>query len=63
MITLDILDNGGAVRHAFFTREGGVSEGLFTSLNCGYGSGDDPRSVARNRAIAAGRLASPKIGW
>jgi YfiH family protein len=56
MITLDILDDGGAVRHAFFTREGGVSEGLFASLNCGYGSGDDPQNVARNRAIAAERL-------
>ena len=56
MITLDILDDGGAVRHAFFTREGGVSEGLFASLNCGYGSGDDPQKVGRNRAIAAERL-------
>ncbi|HEU0216937.1 MAG TPA: peptidoglycan editing factor PgeF [Stellaceae bacterium] len=56
MITLDILDDGGAVRHAFFTREGGVSEGLFASLNCGYGSGDDPQNVGRNRAIAARRL-------
>jgi YfiH family protein len=56
MITLDILDDGGAVRHGFFTREGGVSEGLFASLNCGYGSGDDPQNVARNRAIAAERL-------
>jgi polyphenol oxidase len=56
MITLDVLDDGDAVRHAFFTREGGVSEGLFASLNCGYGSGDDPANVARNRAIAAERL-------
>jgi YfiH family protein len=56
MITLDVLDDGSAVRHAFFTREGGVSKGLFASLNCGYGSGDDPQNVARNRAIAAGRL-------
>jgi YfiH family protein len=56
MITLDILDDGGAVRHGFFTREGGVSEGLFASLNCGYGSGDDPQNVVRNRAIAAQRL-------
>ena len=57
MITLDVLDDRGAVRHAFFTREGGVSAGLFASLNCGYGSGDDPQHVARNRAIAAERLA------
>ena len=57
MITLDVFgDGGGAVRHAFFTREGGVSEGLFASLNCGFGSGDDPAKVARNRAIAVARL-------
>jgi polyphenol oxidase len=57
MITLDELDDGsGAIRHAFFTREGGVSEGVYASLNCGFGSGDDPTKVARNRAIAADAL-------
>lgn len=56
MITLDILDDCGGVRHAFFTREGGVSGGMFASLNCGFGSGDDPANVARNRAIAAAAL-------
>jgi len=52
MITLDVLDGDGAIRHGFFTRRGGVSDGVFASLNCGYGSGDDPLRVARNRAIA-----------
>jgi len=56
MITLDVFDDCGAIRHGFFTREGGVSEGLFASLNCGFGSGDDPTKVARNRSIAMGRL-------
>src|SRR5262249_37625313 len=56
MITLDVFDDCAGVRHGFFTREGGVSDGLFSSLNCGYGSGDDPANVARNRAIAADRL-------
>ena len=46
------LDADAGVRHAFFTRLGGVSEGLFASLNCGLGSGDSPHRVARNRAIA-----------
>ena len=55
MLTLDVLDDA-AVRHAFFTREGGVSAGSFASLNCGFGSGDDPDNVGRNRAIAADRL-------
>lgn len=52
MIALGTLADGGTVRHGFFTREGGVSGGLFASLNCGFGSGDDPARVARNRAIA-----------
>jgi polyphenol oxidase len=57
MITLDVLDDGsGAIRHAFFTRQGGVSKGVYASLNCGFGSGDDPADVARNRAIAADTL-------
>jgi hypothetical protein len=56
MITLGALDGHSAVRHAFFTRRGGVSGGLFASLNCGFGSGDDLEAVARNRAIAASEL-------
>ena len=37
------------VRHAFFTREGGVSDGRYASLNGGQGSKDDPARVAENR--------------
>jgi YfiH family protein len=55
-ITLSALDGDRSVRHAFFTRRGGVSGGLFASLNCGFGSGDDLDAVARNRAIAAAQL-------
>jgi YfiH family protein len=54
-----VLDAGGGVRHAFFNRQGGVSEGLFGSLNCGFSSGDSPDRVARNRAIAADCLGLP----
>ncbi len=52
MITLGPLNDIDGVRHAFFTREGGVSEGLFASLNCGLGSGDAPDKVETNRARA-----------
>ena len=38
------------VTHAFFTREGGVSSGIYEGLNGGQGSADDPASVAENRA-------------
>jgi len=60
MITLSALaDYSGAdpgIRHGFFTRQGGVSGGLFASLNCGFGSRDEPGNVEQNRAIAAARL-------
>ncbi len=34
------------LRHAFFTREGGVSGGIYESLNGGIGSNDDPADVS-----------------
>ena len=43
-------------RHAFFTREGGVSRGPWASLNLAVNTGDDPANVARNRALAAEAL-------
>jgi len=44
------------IRHAFFTREGGVSDGLYASLNGGVGSNDQPDKVAENRARMAAAL-------
>jgi len=44
------------VSHAFFTREGGVSQGVYASLNGGVGSSDAPAHVAENRARMAGAL-------
>lgn len=44
------------VRHAFFTREGGVSKGIYASLNCGYGSHDSREHVAANRSRVAAEL-------
>ncbi|MBZ6078193.1 peptidoglycan editing factor PgeF [Microvirga puerhi] len=44
------------LRHAFFTREGGVSEGLYASLNGGLGSSDDPEKVRENRRRMATEL-------
>jgi YfiH family protein len=43
--------------HGFFGREGGVSTGLFASLNCGPGSRDDSAAVAENRRLVAAALA------
>jgi YfiH family protein len=44
------------IRHAFFTREGGVSEGIYATLNGGLGSGDDPAHVAENRVRMAAAI-------
>jgi polyphenol oxidase len=44
------------IRHAYFTRQGGVSGGLYASLNGGLGSHDNARHVAENRARMAAAL-------
>ena len=54
-ITHPLLDRAG-VRHGFFTREGGVSTGLYEGLNTGIGSRDDPAAVAENRRRIAEHL-------
>jgi YfiH family protein len=53
MISSPLLAEMDRLRHGFFGRQGGVSEGVFASLNCGFGSGDDPDRVSENRARAA----------
>ena len=55
MILADILHQSG-VTHGFMTREGGVSTGLYASLNCGWGSRDDRAAILENREIVAGRF-------
>ena len=44
------------IRHAFFTRSGGVSQGVYASLNGGVGSNDAPDKIAENRARMAAAL-------
>jgi polyphenol oxidase len=58
VITHPVLDG---VRHGFMTRQGGVSTGLYDSLNCGFGSSDEPSSVAANRARAVALLGLPDL--
>jgi hypothetical protein len=45
------------IAHGFFGREGGVSQGVYASLNCGPGSKDDPVRVTQNRARVTAALA------
>jgi YfiH family protein len=47
------LANCGGLRHGFFTRQGGVSGGIYGTLNCGLGSRDGADNVAENRARVA----------
>ena len=43
------------LKHGFFTASGGISRGVYDSLNCGYGSDDDPACIDENRRrVAAG---------
>lgn len=47
------------LRHAIFTRDGGVSREPFRSLNVSYSMGDDPASVAENRTRCADAHGTP----
>ena len=51
-VTHPLLERAG-VRHGFFTRVGGVSTGIYDSLNAGVGSSDDRAAVAENRRRVA----------
>jgi hypothetical protein len=63
MLQARALGELSGIRHGFFTRTGGVSHGVYESLNGGVGSDDAPAKVAENRArmaasvgVAAGRF-------
>ena len=60
MTTLPVLTSRrlelSGIRHAFFTRQGGVSTGVYDSLNLGRGSQDDPAAVEENRRRAAAHM-------
>src|SRR5262249_6195694 len=47
--------------HGFFTRRGGVSVGIYASLNCGQGSKDDRNAVRSNRVRVATALSAQDV--
>jgi polyphenol oxidase len=55
---LDALSAAG-VRHGFFTRRGGVSNGIYGGLNVGVGSDDDRAAVIENRGRVAEWMGVP----
>jgi YfiH family protein len=60
VIVSPLLDVPG-VRHAFFTRRGGVSEGIYACLNVGLGSYDDAAAVRENRRRCAAHFGAETI--
>lgn len=59
MLQAPSLSKLARIRHAFFTREGGVSSGVYATLNGGVGSSDARGDVAENRARMAAALGVP----
>lgn len=47
-----------AIGHGFFGRQGGVSTGLYSSLNCGAGTRDNPDNIQENRQRVASAIGS-----
>jgi polyphenol oxidase len=56
MLASSLLSSIPGLRHAFFSRDGGVSDGIYARLNGGLGSHDDPAHVAENRRRMAERM-------
>jgi polyphenol oxidase len=55
-LTSPLLSAVPGLRHAFFSRDGGVSDGIYAGLNGGIGSNDDPAKVAENRRRMAEQI-------
>tara|TARA_Y100001970_G_scaffold111075_1_gene138656 strand:- start:316 stop:1068 length:753 start_codon:yes stop_codon:yes gene_type:complete len=48
------------IKHSFFNRNGGVSKGIYRSLNCGPGSKDKKKNINRNLNIVAKKIGCKK---
>lgn len=62
-LTAESLSDKDTLAHGFFTRRGGVSGGLYASLNVGFGSKDNPADIEENRrrAMAALSQSAPHL--
>jgi YfiH family protein len=60
-LVIDGLATLPGVAHGFFTRRGGVSKGIYASLNCGVGSSDGPEAVQENRARVVRHLGARQL--
>ena len=48
------------VRHGFFNQKGGVSKGIYKSLNCGFGSNDKIQNINKNIEIVCKKIGCNK---
>jgi len=50
------LNKFNNIKHCFFSKNGGISEGIYSSLNCGLGSGDKKENILNNLAIVSKKI-------
>jgi YfiH family protein len=60
-VTASNLASLPGIAHGFFTRQGGVSTGIYDALNCGAGSRDAPEAVSENRDRVARHLGASTV--
>ena len=56
MIKSKKLSKFKSIEHAFFSRLGGKSTGIFKSLNCGMGSFDNKKNILKNLEIVSKKI-------
>ena len=44
------------INHGFFSKRGGLSKGIYKSLNCGIGSKDKKKNVTKNLEIVKNKI-------
>ena len=60
MIVSKKLKKFDNIKHGFFNRKGGVSSGIYKSLNCGIGSLDKKKNVLKNLKIVSKKIGCSK---
>jgi YfiH family protein len=50
------LNKFSSVNHCFFSKKGGISQGIYNSLNCGLSSNDDKKNVQKNLEIVSKKM-------
>ena len=48
------------IKHCFFSRKNGISQGIYESLNCGIGSNDDKKNVLKNLETVSEKIGCAK---